>query len=468
MNKVLAFDFGASSGRAILAEYDNGALTYKEVHRFENIPIEKDDAMFWNIDALMQNIKIGIKNAGTFDSLAFDTWGVDYGLLDKDGKLMQNPHHYRDIRTNGISAQACKLMPAAKLYKETGNQILDMNTLFQLITTDLSEANTLLFIPDLLAYLLCGKAVCEMSIASTSQMLNPITELWSKPVLNAFNIPESLFAPLVKSGTVIGEYNGAKVISVAGHDTQCAVAAIPTKNSNAAFLSCGTWSLLGTELDCPILTEFSKLQELSNEIGANGKINYLKNIIGLWLIQESRREYKRQGTDYSYAELERLALATSPFKCFIDPCAPEFVSPSNIPQRIQEYCRKTHQYVPQSVGEIMRCIYESLAFKYRFTIAQLMSSTQKEFTTLHILGGGAKDRLLCQMTANSINMPVIAGPIEATALGNIIIQLKALGAISDIDEGRNILANTENLTTYTPSDAQVWDAAYKIYKEMAL
>ncbi|MEG0395384.1 MAG: rhamnulokinase family protein [Oscillospiraceae bacterium] len=466
MYTVLAFDFGASSGRAIKAVYDGTSLTYNEVHRFDNVPIEKDGKLCWDFDDLMRNVNIGIDNAKPFDSVAFDTWGVDYGLLDQNGKLMRNPVHYRDVRTNGMVQKAQQAMTSKELYAETGVQIMDINTLFQLITEDLTGVKTILHMPDLFAYSLCGNAVCEESTAGTSQMLSPTAKAWSDKVLTAYKIPKSIFAPIVKSGTVIGKYENAKVISVAGHDTQCAIAAMPVQSENAAFLSCGTWSLLGCELDTPVLTEQSLELNLSNELGANGKINYLKNIIGLWLIQESRREWKRQGKEYSYGDLERLALDAKPLQYFIDPDAPEFAPPGDIPQRVQDYCLKTGQGAPQTVGEIMRCIYESLALKYCFALNQIKTATNKSFDVLHILGGGTKDRLLCQMAANALNIPVIAGPIEATALGNIIIQLTALGAIKDIANGRELIRKTEPVKTYNPCEVTAWKDAYEKYRRL--
>ena len=465
---ALAFDFGASTGRAIQAVFDNGVLSYKEVYRFENTPIVQNGYLRWNFDALMQNVYVALEKAGPCDSIAFDTWGIDFGMLDENGKLLENPIHYRDIRTHGAAKKACFKIPAAQLYRETGNQIMDMNTLFQLTVTDLSRVHKLLFMPDLFAYMLCGKAACEYSVASTSQMLNPQTKLWSKEVCTAFSISQDLFAPLTSCGTVLGEYHGAKVIAIAGHDTQCAVATMPTQEQNVAFLSCGTWSLLGTELDAPILTERSKRMELSNEIGANGKINYLKNIIGLWLIQESRRAWCKQGREYSYAELERLALEAAPLRCFIDPDAPEFAPPGDIPKRVQEFCEKTGQYVPVTPGEVMRCIYESLALKYRYAMEQLQEMTGKDFCALHILGGGTKDRLLCQMTANSCQIPVIAGPVEATALGNIVMQLIALQALQSVEEGRHLIAKTQELTSYFPKDTEKWKQANQNYRRIVL
>lgn len=470
MKRVLAFDFGASSGRAILGEYEDGRLTYKEVHRFENTPRERNGHFRWDFADLMANVRLGIEKAGAFDSIAFDTWGVDFGLLDEAGNLLEDPVHYRDSRTDGMTEQAEKILPAADLYAATGCQIMGINTLFQLLALQKQQpelwrrTKRVLFMPDLFAHALCGAQACETTIASTSQLLDPRSGTWNADVLKVFGIPEDRLAPLVPSGTVVGTFRGAKVIAAAGHDTQCAVAALPAPDVNAAFLSCGTWSLLGCELDEPILTEESRILALSNERGANGKINYLKNIIGLWLIQESRRQWKREGKDYSYADLERMALAAEPLRSFIDPDAPEFTPPGDLPGRVQAFCRRTGQPVPETVGQIMRCIYESLAFKYRYTLEQLAQATGKTFTALHVLGGGTKDGLLCRMTADCTGVPVIAGPVEATALGNILIQLVALGELKDIDEGRALIARSEPLKHFTPANRDDWNKKYELYK----
>lgn len=474
MKRVLAFDFGASSGRAILGEYEDGRLTYKEVHRFENNPREQDGHFRWDFADLMANVRLGIEKAGAFDSIAFDTWGVDFGLLDEQGKLLEDPVHYRDNRTEGMTETAEEILPVADLYAATGCQIMPINTLFQLMAVQKQQpelwkkAKRMLFMPDLFAYALCGAQVCETTIASTAQMLDVHRGLWNKRVLEAFGIPQTLFAPLVPSGTVVGMYGNAKVIAAAGHDTQCAVAALPAPEAGAAFLSCGTWSLLGCELDAPILTEESRTLALSNERGANGKINYLKNIIGLWLIQESRRQWKREGTVYSFSELEQLALQAEPLRSFIDPDAPEFTPPGDIPGRVREFCRRTGQPVPETVGQVVRCLYESLALKYRFALEQLGRATGQNFTCLHIIGGGTQAKLLCRMTADSIGRPVITGPIEATALGNILIQLVALGELKDLDEGRALIARTEPVQRYEPEQTAPWNRAYETYKTILM
>ena len=467
MISVLAFDLGASSGRAIKADYDNGILTYNEVHRFEISPMTMDDGIHHNIDALMSEIKEAVSLAGHVDALAFDTWGVDYALLDENNNLINEPFHYRDSRTAKVLEKAEQTMPLKDLYSETGNQVMNINTLFQLLCDEkVKDAKKLLFLPDLFAFLLCGNAVCEKTIASTSQMLNPVTGEWSADVLEKFGISKDLFAPLTKSATVCGEYEGIKVISVAGHDTQCAVAAMPVTSENAAFLSCGTWSLIGCELDEPMLNEARFYSELSNEIGVNGKVDYLKNISGLWLIQEMRRDLRRKGQIYSFNDLEQMAKNSEPFLCFIDPDDPSLSAPGSLPDKIKAYCEKTEQEVPESVGETVRCIYESLALKYRLAMEQISGCTGKNFYVLHILGGGTKDAFLCQMTADCLNIPVIAGPNEATALGNVILQLIALGALPDIDSGRQLVAQTESLKNYVPERNDDWDDAYMRFKSI--
>lgn len=462
MKTVLAFDFGASTGRAIRAVYDGKEIRYEEIHRFDNIPKEVDGHICHDVDMILNEIKTAIDKAGTVDSLAFDTWGVDYALLDKEGNIIHEPFHYRDERTKGALAKAFAELSADEIYGETGNQIMNINTLFQLISDEnLPKADKLLFMPDLFAYLLTGKKVCEMSIASTSQMLDMTNKSWSKKVLGAFGIKESLFPALCDSATLVGEYKGIPVISVAGHDTQCAVAAMPTLSENAAFLSCGTWSLIGCEIDKPVMTKQSNALELSNEMGANGKINFLKNISGLWLIQETRRDLEKTDRKYSYNELEMLARESESFRSFIDPDAPELSAHGNLPDKIRAYCKNTNQPVPETIGQLVRCIYESLAMKYRLALEQIGECTGKSFDVLHLMGGGTKDGFLCELAAQSLGIPVVAGPIEATALGNIVLQLIALGEIESIEEGRKIIAETEKVKTFVEKRTPDWDEAYE-------
>lgn len=472
--KVLAFDFGASSGRAILGSYDGGKLSYKEIHRFENVPREIDGVLRWDFGRLSAEVKSGIEKAGEFDSIAFDTWGVDFGLLDKDGNLLEDPIHYRDGITDGMVEKAAEIVSEKELYAATGTQIMPINSLFRILAIREKEAEVfakaerLLFMPDLFAYSLSGEAVCERSIASTAQLLSLPEGEWNKELIERFGLPEKLFLPTIPSGTVIGRLpeNGAEVIAAAGHDTQCATAAVPSADPDVAFLSCGTWSLLGCELERPILTEESRKAGLSNELGADGKINYLKNIVGLWLIQESRREWKRQGRDYSFRDLEEMGQEAKPFRSFIDPDDPLFSAPGDLPARVKDYCRQTGQRVPEMVGEVVRTIYESLAFKYRYAIEQLEAVTKRKFKALHVVGGGTKDKTLLRMTSEFTGLPVIAGPTEATALGNIIIQLYALGALESLDEGRRLIAESERLWSYEPSQSHKCDDAYKRFKTL--
>lgn len=462
MKTVLAFDFGASTGRAIKASFDGKTVSYEEIHRFDNIPKDVDGHVCHDVDMILSEIKTAVDKAGHIDSLAFDTWGVDYALLDSEGKILHEPYHYRDSRTSDALEKAFTKISAYELYGETGNQIMNINTLFQLISDDNAhKADKLLFMPDLFAYLLTGKKVCETTIASTSQMLNPLTKQWSEKVLSRFGISSDLFPAICPSATVSGDYKGIPVISVAGHDTQCAVAAMPTLSENAAFLSCGTWSLIGCELDKAVMTAQSNALELSNEIGANGKINFLKNISGLWLIQETRRDLAKTDRKYSYNELEMSARDSESFRSFIDPDAPELSAHGNLPDKIRAYCKNTNQPVPETIGQVVRCIYESLAMKYRLALEQISQCTGKKFDVLHLMGGGTKDGFLCELTSQSIGIPVVAGPVEATALGNIVLQLIALGEIQSIDEGRKIIAETEKVKTFNEAHSWAWDEAYE-------
>ncbi|HZJ75265.1 MAG TPA: rhamnulokinase family protein [Clostridia bacterium] len=483
--RVLAFDFGASGGRAILGIFDGEKISLKEVHRFSNNPVKVRGTVYWDVLRLFYEIKEGLLKAqkdGGFSSVGIDTWGVDFGLLGKDGALLENPVHYRDERNTGMVQKAAEIMELSKLYEITGIQFMDFNTLFQLLSLKqnrphiLENAHRLLFMPDLFNYMLTGKIATEYSIATTSQMIELKTHDWSKEILDTFGISENLLPPVKRTGSILGELspdlceelsiNSAKVVLVASHDTQSAVTAVPSLEKDFVFISCGTWSLFGTEVDEPIINECSKSLNITNEGGYDYSTAFLKNICGLWLIQESRRHWGRVGTSFSYADLERLALSEEPFKCFIDPDSPEFTPMGNIPERVQDFCRRTNQYIPQTVGEIMRCIYESLALKYRYTFDGIKKCTGKGYDKIHIMGGGTKDRLLCEMTANACNVAVLAGPIEATVLGNIAIQLLSSGDIKSIKEARKIIADSESLKQYIPTEPEKWESAFSGFKKI--
>lgn len=478
--QVLAFDFGASGGRAILGAFDSEKITLEEVHRFSNDPVKVGNTFYWDVLRLFHEIKQGILKAklkGGFDSIGIDTWGVDFGLIDEKGYLLENPVHYRDERNVGMIEEAEKYMSKSEMYDRTGIQFMDFNTVFQLLSLRknrpelLDRADKLLFMPDLLTYMLTGEKVSEYSIATTSQMVNIGAQDWDKDILKALDIPEKILCDIVPAGTKTGmlrselcEELGVEsvpVISVCGHDTQSAITAIPSEKKDFAFISSGTWSLFGTELDAPVVNDKAKKLNVTNEGGYDYTTAFLKNICGLWLIQESRRQWIREGKEYSYAELEKEALKVEPFKCFIDPDAPDFVAMGDMPSRVREFCRRTGQYVPETVGEVMRCIYESLAMKYKNVLAGIEDCTEKSFDRIHVAGGGTKDTFLCSMTASSCNRTVYAGPIEATVLGNIAVQFMSHGDIKNIEEARKIIANGENLKVYEPIDADKWEEAYK-------
>ncbi|MBR3802759.1 MAG: rhamnulokinase [Clostridia bacterium] len=482
MKKVLAIDFGASSGRAIIGSFDGKKITLEEIHRFSNDPVSVNGTTYWDVLRLFHEIKQGLikaKSYGEISSIGIDTWGVDFGLIDKYGQLLENPIHYRDLRTKGMIEEADKAIPLRELYNMTGIQFMELNTVFQLLSLAknrphvLERADKLLFMPDLFGYMLTGKKTTEYSIATTSQLVDINTKSWSSEIFEKLGIEQNIMCDIVKSGTVLGELSDCvceecgldkiKVISVCGHDTQSAITAVPCPDKQFAFISSGTWSLFGTELANPIVNDKAFEINVTNEGGYGESTGFLKNIIGLWLIQESRRQFARDGKQYSYADLEREALAAKPFACFIDPDAPEFVPHGNIPERIREYCRKTNQYVPETVGEIMRCIYESLAMKYRETFEKLCECTERDYEVIHVIGGGTKDTLLCQLTANACDRDVVAGPIEATVLGNIAVQLLASGDIKSIAEARQIIADSENVTKYCPKDTADWAEAYARY-----
>lgn len=484
MKKVLAIDIGASSGRAIVGTFDGKRISLEEIHRFSNDPVILNGTMYWDVLRLFHEIKqslIKAKHCGV-ESVSVDTWGVDFGLLDKDGRLLENPVHYRDGRTAGMVDESFKLIDKAEFYNITGNQFMEINTAFQLLSLAknrpelLERADKAVLMPDLFEYFLSGEILAEQSIASTTQLFDAKEKQWSDKVLEKLGIKASLMPPIIKSGSVVGTLSAElceelditpiKVIASCGHDTQCAMAAAPAEEKDFIFLSCGTWSLLGTELDSPVIDENSFRLNITNELGCDEKTSFLKNIIGLWLIQESRRQWIREGREYSFAELESMARASAPFKSFIDPDATEFTPAGNIPKRICEYCSRTGQPVPQNDGEIMRCIYESLALKYRSAKEELEACTGREYSAVYMVGGGTKDRFLPQLTACSCGCTVSSGPVEATALGNIAVQLMAMGEISGLAEARAIVRSSERIYTFLPEDADKWEEAYKKYKEV--
>ena len=482
MKKVLAFDFGASSGRAMLATLENGKINMKEIHRFSNDPVVVRGSMYWDVLRLFFEIKTGITHAvneGGFDAISIDTWGVDFGLLDKNGRLLANPYHYRDSRTHNIPEKVFEIISKDELYSKAGLQFIHFNTIYQLMYLKLNEpdvlerADKMLMMPDLFGYMLTGEMKEEATIASTSNLLNPYTKDWDFELIERLGLPKSIFAPIVKPGNIYGFLSDeiceelgcdkVPVIAVGSHDTASAVVATPTDRDDFVYISCGTWSLFGIESKTPILTEEAAKANFTNEGGFEDTTRFLKNIMGLWLIQESRRQFRREGDDVGFDVLEKEALASEPFKCFINVDDPAFEPSGNLPRRVKEYCEKTGQYVPQTRGEVMRCIYQSLAMKYKYTFNALNNMGDKKYNSINILGGGIKDRLLCQMTSDACNVPVLAGPTEATVMGNIGVAFNALGEISDFAELRQIVSNSTEIKTYTPNDNDAWEEAYAAY-----
>ncbi len=485
VTRVLALDLGASSGRAMLGEFDGNTLTLRELHRFSNDPVFMRGTLYWDIPKLFYEIRQSITaavHAGGFDAIGIDTWGVDFGLLDEYGELIGNPVHYRDSRTVGMEEAVAAVLPKEALYAATGIQHMRINTVYQLAylvryrPKQLARAKRLLLIPDLLAYLLTGEARCEITNASTTSLFNSRTNDWASDVLAALDIPSGLFAPLIHAGEPYGmltkelceelHCRPVPVIAVATHDTASAVVSVPATDDDYAYISSGTWSLMGIESPEPILTPEAAKANFTNEIGFGGKIRFLKNIMGLWLIQESRRQWIREGQTADFNTLEREALKAPAFRSFIDPDAPDFESPGDMPARIRAYCERTHQPVPQGRGDIMRCIYESLALKYRVTLKLLEQLAGREFGRIHIIGGGIKDTLLCRMTADACGKPVFAGPAEATAMGNAAVQLIALGRFTGLGEARAVNRRSVEPVVYTPEGTQQWQEAYQRYQKL--
>ena len=483
----LAFDIGATSGRAVLGTLKDAKFEMKEIHRFPNPMVELHGRFYWDIyhlyTSLIESLTICARQRIRLHSIGIDTWGVDFGYVALDGSLLGLPRAYRDPYTDGAPEDFFKRIPKEEVYKRTGIQVMPFNSLFQLFRAGQDSfipqevAEKILFIPDLLAYMLTERMVCEYTIASTSQLLNPETHKFDYKLLEAVGVSPTLMCPVVMPGTLIGRLSESiarktgigeiPVIAVAGHDTASAVAAVPASSPNFAYLSSGTWSLMGIEVEKPIINEVSFKNNFTNEGGIEGTTRFLKNITGMWILERCREQWKRSGLDYSYDDMVRMA-ELSEFTSLINPDDPRFANPENMLREITAYCEETGQAVPESVGETVRCIYESLALKYRYALEQLEGMTGKNFTILHILGGGANAGLLCQMTADACRLMVKAGPVEATALGNILIQLKALHAIHDIDKGRRLIAVTEKITEYAPQNRKkdAWENAYHRFVTM--
>ncbi len=475
----LAVDLGAGSGRVVAGIYNGARLELNELSRFSNESVKEADGWHWNFDELFTHIKQGItlavkKYGDAVVSVGVDTWGVDYGLLDAEGKLLCAPFQYRDSRTQGMEEETFRRMPRKEIYQRTGIQFLFFNTLFQLLAeanspARLEKAERLLFMPDLIHYFLTGVGASEKSIASSSQLLNPYTQEWERDVIKAMGFPERIFGKLVDAGTGIGELQprlaaetGAKrlqVIAPAGHDTASAVVGVPAEESEPVFLSSGTWSCMGRELNRPVISEESFQAAFSNEGGVFGTTRFLKNIAGMWLLQESKRVWDAAGKPSSYSDLIARAESSPPFAAFIDPDATDFQSPANMVDAVAAFCRRTGHVAPADPGACTRMILESLALKYRLVKESLAQVTGKPIDRIYIVGGGSQNHLLNQFTADALNCTVVAGPVEAASIGNIIMQLYALGETRSLTEGRALVRHSFATKTFNPESAGAWDDA---------
>jgi len=482
----LAFDLGASSGRAILGTISDGKLTLKEIHRFENQMVEIDGSFYWNIFNLFGELKTGLKKCihdfGVQpESVGVDTWGVDIALLDRNGMIVGLPYAYRDPRTNTAMEEVFKIIPQKELYLMTGIQFMQFNTLFQLYAYKrdhsplLEITKDILFMPDALGYLFSGIKKNEFSIASTSQFLKPGKLEYEQKLFDAIDFDISMMQELVLPGTILGnikpdiqkETGSAPipVIAVAAHDTASAIASVPATGRNWAYISSGTWSLMGIESDEPIISEEIQKLNFTNEGGVEGTTRFLKNIMGLWLLQECRRTWSAKH-NYSWPEMVEMSQKAAPFKCLIDPDARVFLNPGDMPAAIAAFCRQTGQPEPETHGEVIRTIFESLALKYRMTLDSIRSVSTTPIEKIHIIGGGSNNELLCQYTSNATNLPVYAGPAEATAIGNIMMQAKALEVVSSLEEMRSMIFDSFETKIFYPEGFGIWDIEYKRFKNL--
>ena len=469
VKNYLAIDLGATSGRSIIATYDGKKVEMKELTRFKNPMIPVGGHLFWDLPALYNEILIALRKTVEdgikVESMGIDTWGVDVAFFGKDGQLLSLPYCYRDAHTEGAIDRYMKMHDKREVYDRTGIQFMEFNTLFQLDTlrhngcTALENADKILFTPDALIYMLTGKAICEYTIASTSQMLNPNTGDLDAELLRSIGLDRSQFGPMTQPGTVIGPLSeqvrqatgvgeDLKVVAIAAHDTASAVAAVPAKDPDYAYLSCGTWSLMGIESPVPVINDESYRLNFTNDGGIEGTTRFLKNICGLWIFEQCRPEFKDVPTEIG--PLTALC-DTTDFDSIINPDDPAFAHPASMTRAIDEYCEKTGQIAPRTPAEYIRCIYLSLAHRYKAIIGMLSEMSPNPIKRLHVIGGGSKNPHLMQLTANALGMPVICGPTEGTALGNVLMQIKAAGLVKTLPEMRGIVANSVELKTYTPA-----------------
>ncbi len=516
--QFLAFDLGAESGRGVLGRFDGSRLSLEVIHRFPNGAVRTLDTLHWDVlrlyNEMLQTLRLCAAKYGALDGVGVDTWGVDFALLGRGGALLGNPRHYRDPHTEGIMEQAFAKVSRAEIFRHTGIQFMRFNTLFQLLAMQrdrsplLDAAETLLFMPDLFHYWFTGIKVNEYTDASTSQMLDPNTRSWSQELIKALALPSKILGTLIQPGTVLGPLrpaiveetgiNAACVIAPASHDTASAIVAVPATphpsppplggrekedlspqgrrqitpsplggegwGGGWAYISSGTWSLMGVELKQPIVGQAALEANFTNEGGVGGTTRFLKNIMGLWLVQECRRAWERSGTAYSYDELMRQAETATPFASLVDPDDPSFILPANMPATLADFCRKSGQPVPEGVGGTVRCALESLALCYRWVLERLETLTGQRAEVIHIVGGGSQNALLNQFTADACNRPVLAGPVEATAIGNVLVQALGVGALGSLADAREVVRRSFEVRTFSPRQPEAWQAPYERFR----
>jgi len=482
---MAAVDLGAQSGRVAVGRFDGSHLTVSESHRFANEPVESGGTLRWDIDHLRREVLDGLRAAARdtqIDSVAVDSWAVDFGLLDSTDRLIESPVHYRDSRRASAAADVFAHVPARELYERTGIQLLPINTVFELAALAaehdpaLASAEALLLIPDLFHHWLCGSRTSEFTNATTTQCLDAASGDWVSDLLERLDIPARLFPEVVRPGTQLGPVTketadatglgAATVVAAATHDTASAVAAIPFNRAGSIFLSIGTWSLVGVEVERPLINDATFAANLTNEGGVGGTYRLLRNITGLWLLHECRRSWAEQGQEHSFAELVALARTAAPLRSFVDPNADVFLEPGDMPRRIQTFCKETKQPEPGSVAQTVRCVLESLALKHADTIEVLRRVTGVEPAEIHIVGGGARNELLCAWTAQAAGLPVIAGPEEATVLGNLLVQAMALGELASLEEARAVVRASFAPTSYEPEGAADWQEARERFAQL--
>jgi rhamnulokinase len=490
MNTYLAVDLGAESGRVMAGLWNGKTLQLEEVHRFGNGPVPLADSLRWDVLRLWAEIQQGLalaarKYGKSVISVGVDTWGVDFVLLTRNGEMLGQPYHYRDARTNGMVEKAFRKVPRAEIFAQTGLQFMQLNTLFQLLALKerrpelLELTDSLLFMPDFIHWALCGSRAAEFTIASTSQCLNPLTRNWAAPLLKKFDLPSRIFPKIVPPGSNLGALrpqvtaqsglNGVHVIAPPSHDTASAVAGVPTAHTgktNWAYLSSGTWSLMGVEVNKASLSPRTQELNLTNEGGLDGTYRLLKNIMGLWLVQQCKRAFDARGRVYDYPQLAAHAAKAPALRSLVNPDDPRFLNPPEMPKAIQEFCRETGQRVPKTEGELVRCAYESLALKYRQVLGWLEELTGNRIEVIHIVGGGSKSKILNQFTADACQRPVLAGPVEATAMGNLLVQVRSSGELSSLSEIRRVAHKSSEVEVFQPRQATSWDAAFDRFAQL--